>query len=183
MTAPMIARAFSDGITMTASPTSIALAPVAGGHVNLYIDTTSAGLGVTQFTRVFDFTYTYDTAFGAFWPLNRANASFTGVVDLAPKSTVKFTLEADSTGMGLYSHLQAGDFMYIRFEAIGAIIEGTIHYSIVHDICVKLTNVSDIKDAAGGVFCTDFDGEVAEDTAWGSGQSQILTVTNALTAL
>jgi hypothetical protein len=181
--APMIAQAFTDNITMTASPTAVALSTVAGGHVDIYVDTTSGGLGTTQFTRVFNFEYSYDSGFAAFWPLNRANASFTGVVDTIPKNIVKFTLEADANGMSLYPHLQAGDFVYIRFEAVGNIIETTIHFSIVHDMAIKLTNISDIKDAAGGVFCTDYDGEIAEDSAWSSGQAQVLTVTNALTAL
>lgn len=183
MSAPMIARAFTDGITMTASPTSIALAPVAGGHVNVYIDTTSGAIGGTQFTRLFTYEYTYDSGFGAFWPLNRANASFTGHVDISPKNTIKMSLEADSNGMSLYPHLQAGDFMYVRFEAVGPVIESAITYKIIHDKAIKLTNVSDIKDANGGLVCTDYDGEVAEDPSWSSGQSQVLTITNTLTAL
>jgi hypothetical protein len=183
VSAPLVAQAFTDGITMTASPTAVALAPVPGSHVSLYIDTSSGSIGGTQFTRIFSYEYNYDAGFAPFWALNRTNTSFPGVVDIAPKNTVKLTLEADSTGMGLYPHLQAGDYMYLRFEAIGAIIETTIHYSFVHDVAIKLTSVSDIKDAAGGVFCTDYTGEVAEDSAWNSGQSQVLTIVNSLTAL
>jgi hypothetical protein len=183
MSAPMIAQAFTDAITMTSSPTSIALAPVAGGHASLYVDTTSGGIGGTQFTRIFSYEYTYDNGLGAFWPINRTNASFTGHVDQTPKNTIKLSLEADANGMSLYPHLQAGDFMYLRYEAIGATIESTIKYSIVHDIALKLTNISEIKDANGGLVCTDYDGEVAEDPSWSSGKSQVLTITNTLTAL
>lgn len=182
VTAPFLAQAFSDNITMTSSPTAVALSPVAGSHVNLYIDLTSGGIGVTQFTRAFSFEYSYDSANDAFWPLNRANASFTGTVDLAPKNTVKFLLEADSNGMSLYPHLQAGDFVYVRFGAQGGVIETTIHYGITHDMCIKLTTVSDFKDEAG-IYATEYTGEIAEDSTWNSGQAQTMTVTNQLTGL
>lgn len=180
--APMIARAFTDGATMTSSPTAVAMSPVVGGHVNLWIDTTSGALGTTQFTRPFTYEYTYDSGFNVFWPLNRSQASFTGHVDMVPKNSVKFYLEADSTGMGLYPHLQAGDFLYVRFDAQGPIIETTIHYSITHDMAIKLTNVSEFKDTEG-IFGIEYEGVIAEDSSWASGQSQVLTVVNQLTAL
>lgn len=181
--APLIARAFSDGITMTSSPTAITLAPVVGSHVNLWLDTASGSIGTTQLTRAFNFEYTYDAAFGAFWPLNRSNASFTGHVDTTPKNTIKLTLEADSSGMGFYSHLQAGDFMYLRFDSQGPIIETTIHYTITHDMAIKLTSVGSFGDK-DGVYVIEYEGEIAEDSAWGSGgQSQTITVTNQLSGL
>jgi hypothetical protein len=183
LSAPMIAQPFSDNITMTSSPTSVALAPVAGGQVNIWVDTTSGGLGGTQFLRVFTFEYNYDSGFAPFFALNRSVAGFTGHIDVVPKPTVKLSLEADSNGMSLYPHLQAGDYLYVRFDAQGPIIESTIHYSIVHDMAIKLTQVSDIKDANGGLVCTDYTGEIAEDPNWSGGQAQVLTVTNALTAL
>lgn len=179
---PLLAQAMSDGITMTSSPSAVALSPVVGSHVNLYLDSTSGGIGGTQITRAFNFEYLYDNAFGAFWPLNRSNASFTGHVDMTPKNTIKLLVEADSSGMGTYASLQAGSTVYIRFDAQGPIIESTIHYAIQHDMAVKLTNVSEFKDE-DGIFAIEYEGEICEDAAWSSGQSQTMTVTNLLTAL
>ena len=178
----MIAQSISDGITMTASPTTVALVPVVGKNVNVFIDSTSGGLGTTQYTRFFSIEYKYEGGFEAFWPLNRANTSFTGHVDLPPKNTVKIILEADSQGMGLLSSVQSGSFLYLRVDAQGPIIEAAIPYALQHDIAIKLTNVDPFSDDSG-IFAIGFEGEVMEDSAWGSGQSQKLTITNVLTAL
>lgn len=180
--ASMIAQSISDGITLTASPTAVDLQPVVGKQVNLYIDPTSAALGTTQITRGFDVEFLYDSAFGSFWPLNRTNTSFTGHVDTAPKTTFKFTVEADSTGMGQLANLQAGSTIYVRVDAQGNIIESAIKYEMIHDMALKLTNISEFKDQ-DGIFAVQYEGEVVEDTAWGTGQAQVFTLTNLLTAL
>ncbi len=120
-----IAQQLQDGITMTASPTTVALSPVAGKHINLYVDTTSTGLGTTLYTRAFSIDYQYGNGFGPFWPLNRANLSFGGVADLPPACMVKLLLEADSVGMALLPHLQVGDFLYPRLDALGPVIDNT----------------------------------------------------------
>jgi hypothetical protein len=182
VTGDMLAQAFVDAVTMTATPTAVALAPCPGANVNIYIDPTSAALGTTQFLRAFTFEYEYSSGFDGFWPLNRANVSYAGHVDTTPKNTCKFLLEADAAGMGVYTHLRAGDTVYVRFDAVGPIIELAITYAIQHDMAIKLLSVSEFKDE-GGIFAIEYTGEIIEDAAWASGQSQKLTVTNKLTAL
>jgi hypothetical protein len=180
----MIARNFSDSITLTATPTSVALSPVVGVHVDLWINTTSAALGTTQFTRAFNFEYSYESAFNDIWPLNRSIVSFAGHVDTKPKNTVKILLEMDSAGMGLYTHIATGDYLYVRFDAQGPIIETTIPYTITHDMALKIKSVSEFKDTDGGVYAIEYECDVMEDPAWGAaGQSQIMTVTNLLSTL
>lgn len=181
-TASMIGQSISDGITMSSSPSAVTLVPVVGKHVNLYIDTSSGGIGGTQVTRAFNIDYSYDTAFGPFWPLNRSNTSFAGHVDVAPNNTIKILVEADSTGMGYLSNLQNGDYLYVRVDAQGGIIESTIHYAITHDMAIKLTDISEYKDQ-DGIFAIEYTGMIAEDPAWNSGQAQKMTITNLLTAL
>jgi hypothetical protein len=181
--AKMIAQAFSDNITMTSSPSAVALAPVVGKHVNLYCDATSGGLGGTQFTRAFEIDYSYDNGFGVFWPLNRSNASFTGHADVEPKNIFKMLLETDTQGMSVYStYLQLGATAYVRVDAVGTIIEGAIPYAMQHDMAVKVVKTSEMKDTQG-IFCIEYECEIVEDTGWGSGKSQMLTLTNLLTAL
>lgn len=178
----MIAQIFQDSITLTSSPTAVALSPLAGSHVNLYIDVTSAGLGGTKFTRAFSFEYAYSNGFDGFWPLDRANPSFAGHVDTVPKNTVKFLLEADAAGMGLLPHLRLGDYLYVRFDAVGPIIETTIPYAFQHDMAVKLTDIGELKDE-DGIYATEYSGEIAEDPTWLTGTAQKLTVTNLLSSL
>jgi hypothetical protein len=178
----MIAQGLSDGITMTASPTAVALQPVVGRQVNVYIDPTSAALGTTQQTKILTVEYAYSSAFTSFWPLNRANVSFSGHVDTVPTNTFKFTMEADTQGMSPLGHLQVGDFLYIRVDGQGSIIETTIHYEMQHDMAVKITNIDPFSDS-DGVFAIGYEATIMEDSAWNGGQSQVLTLTNLLTAL
>lgn len=178
----LMAQSMSDGISMTNSPTAVALSPVVGGHVNLWLDTASGSIGTTQLNRAFSFEYAYDGGFGAFWPLNRSNTSYAGHVDAKPKNTIKLLVEADTAGMSPYAHLQAGDTVYIRFDAQGPIIESTIHYTITHDMAVKLTGVSEFK-SEDEVLAIEYEGAIAEDSAWNTGQAQTMTLTNLLTAL
>jgi hypothetical protein len=182
MTAAMIGQLFQDAITMTATPTAIALSPVVGEQVNIYIDPTAANVGVTQYLRFLDIEYKYDNGFGPFWALNRANTSWTGAVDTVPTNTVKMLLEADAQGMGLLPSLRSGATLYLRVDAVGLIIEGAIPYAFQHDVAIKLTNVDKFQDKEG-LYAIGFEGVVVEDAAWGSGQSQKATLTNVLTAL
>jgi hypothetical protein len=180
--AKAVAQALQDGITMTASPSIVALSPVVGKHVNIYIDSTSGGLGTTQYTRFLEVDYKYESGFGTFWPLNRANASFTGHVDTVPKNTVKVLLEADSQGMGLLTNLQNGSTLYLRVDMVGTIIENAITYALQHDMACKIINMDKFTDKEG-LFAVGYEMEIVEDAAWSSGQSQKLTITNQLTGL
>ncbi len=182
-----IAEPISDGITMTSSPTAIALAPVFGKQINLYVDTTSGGLGTTQLTRAFLFDYMFDGIYGPFWPLNRATPGFTGHVDLKPKTTVKLKVEADATGMGFLANLQAGTTLFLRVDALGAQIasdggggSAAIFNEFQHDMAIKIGKPSAFSDEAG-IFAIEWEGLVVEDPAWG--KAQTLTVTNLITAL
>jgi hypothetical protein len=267
----------SDGITLTSSPTSVALAPLAGKFFNVWLDTTSAGLGTTLLTRCFSVDYAFDAIYQPFYPINRSNASFTAHVDLKPKTTLKLILEADSTGLNTLqtSYLQTGSTAYVRVQAQGKIIDnsylvtlgtqssgtftltyggvttGTIAYNatsatvqtavtglssvgagnatvsgstggpytvtfigtlatstnaltgtfsslttpgnasltsavvnniITHDMACKIGKPSPFKDEQG-VYAVEWELTVIEDPAWNSGQAQIVTVTNLITAL
>src|SRR5579872_232539 len=119
----MLGQLISEGITLTASPTAIALAPVVGKQVNIYLDSTSAALGTTQLLRVLALDYATAGVYGPFWTLNRANPSFTAHVDLAPKATVKLKVEADAAGMALLATMQQGSTQYMRVNAQGKVID------------------------------------------------------------
>jgi hypothetical protein len=119
----IMAQQVTDGITMTSSPTVVALSPMTGQQTNLYLDTTSAGLGVTQLLKFLSVDFNIDNLYGPFWPLNRANASFAAHVDLNPNSSVKILTEADSTGMALLSNMRTGSTQYLRVQVVGGLID------------------------------------------------------------
>jgi hypothetical protein len=178
----------SDGITLTSSPTAVALLPVVGKFFNVYLDTTSGGIGTTLLTRCFSVDYAFDNVYGPFYPLNRANASFTGHVDLKPKCTLKLILEADATGLNTMqtTYLQPGATAYIRVQAQGNQIAsdgpGSVKATFQHDMACKVGKPSPFKDEQG-VYAVEWELTIVEDPAWNSGQAQTITVTNLITAL
>src|SRR5215472_15432662 len=104
-----LGQPLTDNITLTASPTVIGIQPVVSKHVNVFLDTTSGGLGTTQLTRVLAVEYMMTNVYGPLWVLNRATTGWTAHVNLVPKATLKLKLEADSNGMAiLATYLQAG---------------------------------------------------------------------------
>jgi hypothetical protein len=183
--APFMAQAATDGITMTASPTIVALLPAVGKHFNIYLDSTSAGIGGTLLSNLMELSYDSSDYYTQFWPLVRANASWGSQIDTAPKCEVKWKLEADSTGMGQWTtYLQTGNTAYIRVDALGQTIDvpNSVAASFRHDMAVKITNVSDFADA-DGVYAVEYTGVVVEDSAWSGGTSQKFSGTVSLTTL
>ena len=164
-----IAQQLQDAITMTSSPTAVALSPVAGKHINLYVDTTSTGLGTTLYTRAFSIDYQYGNGFGPFWPLNRANLSFGGVADLPPACMVKLLLEADAQGMGNLVHLQAGDFLYPRVDALGPVIDNT--------------QTVTLGTQSSGTFTLTYKGQTTTTIAYNAASGAVQTALQALSTI
>lgn len=98
-----VSQQLNDNITLTAAPTGISLAPMVAKHYNIYMDTTSAGIGTTQLLKVLSVEYNFDNVFSAAWFINRSSASFSDHTDLKPSSKFKFKVEGDGVGMGIYT--------------------------------------------------------------------------------
>lgn len=183
----LVGLPIADAITMTASPTTIVTSPVVGKQWNVYLDTTSAGLGTTQILRCFSIDYLFTNVYGTFFPLNRANLGYTAHVDLVPKTTIKLLLEANAEGMTTpLSALETGTTYYLRVVAQGPQIAsdgpGAIYATFQHDMAVKFGKPTAFKDEQG-VYALEWECTVVEDPAWGTGKSQMITVTNLITAL
>ncbi len=180
-----IAQPLTDGITMTSSPTAVALSPVVAKHVNVYLDSTSGGLGTTLLTRVLSVDFLFTGLYGPLWVLNRATTGWTAHVDLMPKATLKLKLEADANGMALLSYLQAGSTQFVRVSAQGVQIAadgpGAVNATIQHDMAVKINKPTGTFADDQGVFALEWELDIIEDQTWG--KAQTLTVTNLITAL
>lgn len=175
-------QAISDGVTMTPNPTVVPLSPMVGRQANVFLDTTSAALGTTQLNAFLELSFSASNYYGPLWFLNRANASYSSHIDLAPKNEIKLSMGADAQGMSLLQHMQNGDTMYLRVDALGNTIDTTnaIAAEFTHDMACKVTNVSEFGDS-DGLFKIEWTLEVAEDPAWGN--AQIVTLVNALSSL
>jgi hypothetical protein len=184
-----IGQLITDGVTMTASPTAIALAPISANMFSVYLDDDSADFGTTKLTRFLSIEYSMENVYGPAWFINRADPSFSTHVDMEPKTTVKILLEADSQGMGLLTSMRSGDTRYLRVEAIGKQIAsdgggGTdpIYNSFIHDMAIKMGKPSAWSDQ-DGIFAIEYEAEIVEDATWDSGKAQELTLINLLSAL
>ncbi len=142
----VLAQQLQRAITMTSSPTAVAIQPSAGKHFNVYLDPTSAALGTTQLLKVLDVDYAFTGLYGMFFPLNRANLGWQAHVDLNPGCTIKLLLEADAIGMTPLTSLQAGSTQFLRVQGVGAIID-------------NLQIVTIGGGATGGTFTLSYKGQ------------------------
>jgi hypothetical protein len=157
---------FTDGITLTATPTSIPLVPVLGSQISVYADTTGAGLGTTKLLRVLSGELSIGGRFGPLWVLNSANASYAAHVELAPDITFKMLLEADAAGMGYLVNARAGSSTFIRVEAVGPVIgAGPATDKLTVDMACKVDSVDSLGDS-DGVYAVAYTFRLVYDATW-----------------
>lgn len=185
ITGDWFAQTFTDGVTLTATPTAVALQPMTGAQANVYLDSTSANIGTTLLTAPLKVAFAASNYYGQFWPINRTNASFTSHVDLMPKNELKLTLEADSVAIAnRASYLQTGDKVYVQVDVQGGLadVANSVHYEMKHQMACFVSDMAEFSDV-DGVFAVEYTLVVAEDPAWGTGTAQKLTLTNLLSTL
>src|SRR5258708_26468900 len=169
LTAKGITQPISDGITPTSSPTAVALAPVLGKQINIYLDSTSAGLGTTQLLKTLQFDFTFDGVYGPFWPINRSNVGFTAHVDLKPKTTCKLKLEADAAGMAMLPYLQQGTTYWLRVNAQGIVIDNN--------------QTVTLGAKSSGTFTLTYKGQTTTTIAYNAASSAVQTAFLALSTV
>lgn len=180
----LIGQAITDGISLTSSPSVVPLAPIIAKQFNVYLDSAYGSLGTTLLASPLQVDYGISGVYQPFWPLNRSFSSYASHVDLAPTATVKVMLEADSQGMGLLTNLQTGTTQFLRVQAIGSQIAsdgpGAVYNTYQHDFAVKVGKPSTFQDK-DGIFAIEWTMQIVEDAGWG--HSQLVTVTNLISAL
>jgi hypothetical protein len=172
----------TDGATLTAAPTDLALMPMQADKINIYLDSTSGALGTAQLLRAIEASVGWGDKYAPIWAMNRSKTSFAGHIETKPTAEASLTLGADATGMGLLTDMRAGSTKYMRIDIIGPIIEAAITYSLQIDLAVKLLNPAQ-KGDADGLVTQPWNFRIVHDSAWGSGQSAAIRVVNTLTAL
>lgn len=154
--------------------------PIFPTQNTLYIDSSAANLGTTALTRPFDYSWKMTGKWDAVWPINAINTSFATHTELAPKTDVKLTLEADASGMTYLSTFRAGASIFLRMNSVGPLIETGIYHTYNADFCGKITAINPFKDSKG-VWAIDYTLEEFQDATWGA--SQMHTIINAVAAL
>lgn len=145
----MMGQLTTDGITLTAAPTDIALVPIIPNQVDIFLDDTFATIGTTKLTRCIEAGWELTDKNGPIWPLNSTNTSYAASIETKPQGSANLTLGADSSGMALLPKMRAGQTMFLRIKATGSIIETTIPYLHQVDIAVKILNPGEKGDSDG----------------------------------
>lgn len=175
----------SDGITLTSSPMAVATAQMQPKQFNVYLDTTSGGIGTTQVVAPISIDYSFGSVFGQAYYLNRSNPSFSSHINTQPTTEFKLLVPADSFGLStMQGYMESQATVYLRIDAQGATIDSgnSIVNEMIHDAAVKVGKPSMLQDKAG-IYAVEWPLNVVQDPAWGSGQAQKITVTNLITAL
>ena len=180
-----MAQTFTDGISLTASPVAVEQLPMTGAQMNVYLDTSSGGIGGTQLTDPLKVSYKASGYYEGYWPINRANASFTNIVDKEKKHELMLTLQANSTGIAVKgTYLETGAKVYVRVSGQGAVIDAghSINATMTHDMACFVSDMKEFSDV-DGVYAVEYTLIVAEDASWNSGEAQKMTLTNLVSAL
>ena len=184
-TGDCIAQTITLNNTLTAAPTKLLLDPVIGADWTVYRDTTSAGLGTTQLLRVFEWEYAYTNVFGVLWPGNKVASANTwaAIVELMPKHTARFKVEADAQGDTGFTDVRAGGTEFYRIDMKGQALpapDGAFNREYKIDLAGKVNAAIPFTDG-NDLLEEDILLEVVEDTTWGHAAQH--TVTNLIAAL
>ena len=176
----MLGNSLVDGITLTGSPTAIALMPVLPTQITVKLADTAAGLpGASALTRAVSAEWSMAKRYSPAFFLDAAT-SWGVHVEVEPTAKMKLKVEADSVGMGLLTQMRAGSTKFMRIGSTGSIIEGAIPYSLTIDGAGKIVSDPKFSDE-DGIRCIEWEFDLFHDATWGAA-TQIVAV-NLLTAL
>lgn len=164
----MLAQAITDGITMAAGATELALHPILPHYWCIYLDPTYTAFGTTKLLRCVEFDWTYGAQWGPLWAINCAQSSYATTVQTEPKFTGSLVMEQDAAGMQQLTNLRQGTPIFIRAEAIGPQIDvgPPAHtYRITADFAWKVAGMTEgMRD---GVQVVTWPLEINHDSGWG----------------
>lgn len=176
----MIGKAATDGITLTATPTDVALIPVMPTQVTYKLADTQAGLaGASVIPNIIDSEWSLSGRFAPAWFMD-GTTTFASHVETEPELSVKFRMEADATALGLLTTMRAGSTKFLRISATGALISGSDYYSLTIDTALKMTEPTSYEDV-DGVYAYGWSASGVYDSTWT--KTTEITVINALAAL
>lgn len=168
------AQRMTEGTTLQGSTKTVDLKPILPANCNIWVDTTSAGLGTTKLTRCLSIDYELGDKANPLWAINSANTSYVADVEVFPTSTLKFVVEHDAANGGtLYSYLRSGQRLFVRVEATGDTIQGGTAYTFRHDMCVEANAAPPFGDQ-DGVRTQEYSYSLVHDATWGKSETFLI---------
>lgn len=178
----MIGKGYTDGITMTASPTAVPVQPILPTELSVYLNTSSGTIGTTKLLRVLRGEININDRYGTVWPVNSAISGFDAHVEVPIEATMTLLVEADASGMAMLPYLRSGAKSYIRVEAIGPTIETSYTYKLTWDMAGIVSDVGEFSDE-DGVYAIEWTFTATYDSVWSSGTAMTVEVINTRSAL
>lgn len=184
----VLGRAIEDGVTLTASPTSLPQVPVRPSELSVYLDTTSGALGTTKLLRALKGEFNISDRFSPLWVVDAAQPSFAAVIEVEPTVEFKVTQEADAAGMASLEAMRNGSNRYLRLQGVGPVIyTATLpidnkKHQVTIDMCGQVSDVSELGDE-DGVYGVTWTFTANHDPSWGAGKAftiEVITTTITL---
>jgi hypothetical protein len=124
-------RSLVGGTTFTPAPTVLPLSPVVGSNLNFYLDTTGAGLGVTQITEeVLDASWNVKDLQKPFWAADRAQPSWKKPIsNEGGKYTAKLSLGESAVVRAIDNWLMLNRTYFLRISNKGDYVDNRISLS------------------------------------------------------
>jgi hypothetical protein len=140
-----LAQAMTSPFTpTTAGVTELPQIPITPNSVDVFWDTTSAGLGTTKLLRLFRVELRLASRWSGIWPINSANASWEKLVEGRPEMSATIRVVTDTQGMSFYNtYMKQGTTGFLRVQALGGFIDtGSLNpYTLRWDQAAKVSGV------------------------------------------
>lgn len=145
----MLGRSLADNTALTGSLTNVTSTAMAPALVDIYMDTTYAGLGTTKLTRCLKADWSMSGHWEPLFTLNSTLARSMAVqVEAAPTVECKLLLEVDAAGMSRLTALRANTSQFLRITCTGP-VAGSSTQNFRLDMPCKISAVGPIQDAQG----------------------------------
>jgi len=182
MTGNMMGRALQDAITITASPTAVALQTIAPQHLDVFFADTQAGLdAASKLSGDFSVAFKISNRFSPLYRLDSSQNSFSSIVELKPDVELTLVLDADNAGYAPLAKLTGGQTQFIRVQAVSSNeVETGTPYKFNLDFSGAVVGYPGTGDTDGAVTVT-WAFRALEDSTWGK-DFEIYLI-NALTSL
>lgn len=165
-------KLYTGGQTLTGSPTALPNVPVLATNVDVFVDSTFAGLGTTKLTADFVANLSITNRWGQIWPLNSALTSWDDVVETEPTVGLELQLENNSAGQAFLTKMRASTISCVRVIATSTgFIETTIPWKLQIDFVGVVGAAPTVGDADGLYVLT------VPLSAFSNGTNPPLTVT------
>jgi len=142
---------YTASVVAATGVTTPSVQPILPDQVDLFLDSSGAGLGGTQLTRDFNYELSISGLFGNIWPLNSSNTSFAAHSVQAPEVGVTLQMGNDTAGRALVTNMRAGSSVFVRLRARGLAdsIESGQRYSLTIDTALKVVDAPSRGDVDG----------------------------------